>query len=96
MPRAKKVPQRQCVACRKVRPKREMIRVVRTPAGELRVDPTGKLSGRGAYVCPDATCAEIAIRENRLQHALVVAVPEAIVEDLRVAVVRSAQVPGRS
>lgn len=90
------MPQRQCVACRQVRPKREMVRVVRTPAGEVRVDVTGKVSGRGAYVCPDNACAETAVREQRLQHALEAAVPEAIIGDLRAAVDRGAQSPGRS
>ncbi len=96
MSRIKHVPQRQCVACRQVRPKREMVRVVRTPAGEVRVDSTGKVSGRGAYVCPDAACADTAVREHRLQHALEVAIPEAIVEDLRATAGRGAQAPGRS
>lgn len=96
MSKVRHVPQRQCVGCRQVRPKREMVRVVRTPAGEVRVDLTGKVSGRGAYVCPDVACAETAVRERRLQQALEVAVPEAIVEELRAAMDRGAQAPGRS
>ncbi|MDQ7857349.1 MAG: YlxR family protein [Armatimonadota bacterium] len=70
MAKVRRVPQRQCVACRQMRPKRELVRVVRTPAGEVRVDPTGKVSGRGAYVCPAADCAEVALRAGRLEHAL--------------------------
>lgn len=95
MPKAKHVPQRQCVACRQVRPKRDLVRIVRTPAGEVRVDLTGKVSGRGAYVCPDTACAETAVRERRLQHAIEIAVPEAIIEELRAAVSHRAQFLGR-
>ncbi|MDR7484175.1 MAG: YlxR family protein [Armatimonadota bacterium] len=90
MPKARHIPQRQCVACRQMRPKRELVRVVRTPGGEVRVDPTGKASGRGAYVCPSGDCAEIAVREGRLQHALEVPIPEPTAADLRAAVARRA------
>jgi predicted RNA-binding protein YlxR (DUF448 family) len=86
MPRVRHVPQRQCVACRQMRPKRELIRVVRTPGGELRVDATGKVSGRGAYVCPAPACVETALRERRVEHALDVAVSDAVVGALRAAV----------
>ncbi|MBI3998553.1 MAG: YlxR family protein [Armatimonadetes bacterium] len=95
MPRVRHVPQRQCVACRTMGPKRELVRVVRTPAGDVRVDTTGKVSGRGAYICPTADCAEIAVREGRLQHALDVPVPPAVVEELRAAVARRTHVPGK-
>jgi len=72
-----------CVACKRMRPKRELIRVVRTPAGEIRIDPTGKLSGRGAYVCPDPACAEAGVRDGGLQHALEVPIPEEAGAELR-------------
>lgn len=65
-----------------MRPKREMIRIVRTPAGEIRVDPTGKLAGRGAYVCPEPDCVETGVREQRLQHALEVPIPEDVAASL--------------
>lgn len=64
------VPQRTCVGCRQVRPKREMIRVVRTPDVGVQVDPTGKRAGRGAYLCPRQACWEAALAEGRLDHAL--------------------------
>ena len=83
MPSTRKVPVRTCVACRRTRPKREMVRVVRTPAGEVMVDPTGKLSGRGAYVCPELDCVNVGVREQRLQHALEVQIPEEIAQVLR-------------
>ncbi len=96
MPRVRHVPQRQCVACRQMRPKRELIRVVRTPAGEVRVDATGKVSGRGAYVCPAGDCAEVAVRERRLQHVLEVAIPEVVASELQTMAARAAGVPGKA
>ncbi len=86
MPRVRKVPERTCVACGRVRPKRELVRIVRTPGGELKVDLTGKVSGRGAYVCPEPPCAERGVKQGRLQYALEVPVPEHLVDDLRRAV----------
>lgn len=66
----RKVPQRSCVACRRVRPKREMKRVVRTPTGQVVVDPSGKQSGRGAYVCPTSACLSQALQRNLFERAL--------------------------
>src|SRR5438552_6487361 len=76
-----------------MRPKRELIRVVRTAAGEIKVDVAGKLSGRGAYVCPTPQCAEAGVREGRLQHALLAPIPEDVGADLERAIetVRTAQ-----
>jgi len=93
MPKIRKIPARMCVACKQMRPKRELIRVVRTPAGEIKVDVTGKLSGRGAYVCPTPQCAEAGVREGRLQHALLAPIPEGVGADLERAIetVRTAQ-----
>ncbi len=68
--RRKHVPQRTCVACRQVRPKKELIRVIRSPSGEIQVDETGKKSGRGAYLCPNRSCWEIALTKKSLEHAL--------------------------
>lgn len=90
MPKTRKVPQRQCVACGQVRPKRDLVRVVRTPAGDVRVDVTGKVSGRGAYVCPDAGCVDRALRGGRLAGALAQPLAEDLAERLREASVRPA------
>lgn len=68
--RRKHVPRRTCVACRQVRPKRELIRIVRLLSGEIEVDETGKKSGRGAYLCPSRVCWEVALTKKRLEHAL--------------------------
>lgn len=64
------VPQRSCVACGGVRPKRELIRLVRTSGGGVEVDPDGKRSGRGAYLCPAPECWEIGLKKGRLEYAL--------------------------
>lgn len=83
MPNVRKIPARTCVACHKMRPKRELVRVVRTPAGEVKVDVTGKVSGRGAYVCPDPNCVEVGLREGRIQHALEVVISDAVAAELK-------------
>ena len=64
------VPQRTCVGCRKIRPKREMMRIVRTPDHGVEIDETGKKSGRGAYLCRQRDCWEIALKKDSLEHAL--------------------------
>lgn len=66
-PRQKHIPQRTCIACKQVRPKRELIRVVRTPAGHIELDPTSKKSGRGAYVCARRSCWDIALKKGKLE-----------------------------
>ncbi|MBI2955508.1 MAG: YlxR family protein [Chloroflexi bacterium] len=68
--RPKHVPQRTCVACRQERPKRELVRIVRALSGVVEVDPTGKKSGRGAYICRTRTCWEAALKKKALEHAL--------------------------
>jgi uncharacterized protein len=78
MPKTRRVPQRQCVACGTLRAKRELVRIVRTPDGTVHVDRTGKLSGRGAYVCPDPACVDRALREERLARALKQPIPDDI------------------
>jgi hypothetical protein len=92
MPKVRKVPQRQCVACGTTRSKRELVRVVRTPSGEVQVDATGKLSGRGAYVCPEASCVELALRHGRLAGVLERPIPDEVASRIREAASHS-QVP---
>jgi uncharacterized protein len=76
-------PTRTCVACRTPRQKRELLRVVRTPGGQIVLDPTGRAAGRGAYVCADATCQEGAISKGALRRALAVPVPAGLFDSLR-------------
>jgi predicted RNA-binding protein YlxR (DUF448 family) len=68
--RPRHVPQRTCVACRRTTAKRELVRIVRTPEGSVEVDPTGKRSGRGAYLCPTPDCWRLAVQKGRLDRAL--------------------------
>jgi hypothetical protein len=64
------VPMRRCAACRAARPKAELIRVVRTVAGRVTVDPTGRAAGRGAYFCRRTECAQAAVRRDIVRRAL--------------------------
>ena len=74
----KKIPMRQCLGCRENKPKKELIRVVRSPEGEISLDFRGKANGRGAYICPDPACLKKAIRQKALERALQTAIPEEI------------------
>jgi len=64
MNKVRKIPLRQCIACRNQKPKRELVRIVRNAEGQLLFDPKGKLPGRGAYLCVSADCLHKAIKEN--------------------------------
>jgi len=75
LPPRRPVPQRTCVACRVVRAKRDLIRVVRTPDGMVVIDPTGKKSGRGAYLCRRQGCWELGLKRGVLERALKGPVP---------------------
>ncbi len=80
---AKKVPVRMCLGCREMRPKKELIRVVRTPAGTVEIDPSGKRPGRGAYVCSNGACIDRAVETRRLEKALKKGVLPETIQDLR-------------
>ena len=66
----KKIPMRMCVGCREMKEKKTLIRVVRNPEGEVSIDPTGKKSGRGAYVCRNSECLKRAIKQKQLERQL--------------------------
>ncbi|MGN0982084.1 MAG: RNase P modulator RnpM [Candidatus Limivicinus sp.] len=78
----KKIPMRQCLGCREMKPKKELIRVVRSPEGEISLDFKGKASGRGAYVCPDPRCLKKAIKARALERAFSAQIPPEIYERL--------------
>ncbi len=78
----KKVPLRQCLGCREMKPKKELMRVVRSPEGEVSLDFKGKSPGRGAYVCGNAECLNKAVKSRALERALGVEIPETIYEAL--------------
>lgn len=88
----KKVPMRMCVGCRTMKEKRSLVRVVRTEEGEARVDPTGKMNGRGAYVCPCADCLKKAVRSRALERALEVKISPEVMERLAAEVERRGDV----
>lgn len=74
----KKTPMRKCVGCNEMKPKKELVRVVRSPEGEISVDPNGKKNGRGAYICPDKACLMKAKKAGRLEKAFECAIPEEV------------------
>lgn len=81
----RKIPMRMCMGCRERRPKRELVRVVRRAAdGVVSLDPTGKVAGRGAYVCCDKlACLEKAVKSKALERALETAIEPAVYDSLR-------------
>jgi len=66
---AKKIPMRMCIGCRQMRPKRELVRVVRSSEGRISLDPTGRAPGRGAYLCRDGACLERAMKSRALERS---------------------------
>ncbi len=83
MIKQKKIPMRMCVGCREMKPKKELIRVVRSPDGIVSLDPTGKKPGRGAYVCRAGDCLSRAIRQKQLERQLEAKLSEETSEALR-------------
>ena len=73
---------RMCVGCREMKPKKELIRVVRSPEGEIRLDFKGRANGRGAYVCPDAGCLKKAVRAKALERAFSCQIPQEVYDAL--------------
>ncbi|MBR5223731.1 MAG: YlxR family protein [Clostridia bacterium] len=78
----KKIPMRMCTGCHEMKPKKELIRVVKTPEGEIKLDFTGKLNGRGAYICNCAECLKKAKKQNSLSRAFSMAVSAEVYDNL--------------
>ena len=78
----KKIPMRQCLGCREMKPKKDLIRVVRSPEGALSLDFRGKLPGRGAYVCPDAACLAKVRKAKALERAFSTPIPDEVWDGL--------------
>lgn len=74
----KKIPMRQCLGCREMKPKKEMTRVVRAPDGGVSIDFRGKAPGRGAYICPSTECLKKALKSRALDRSLEVEIPQEI------------------
>ena len=82
MPKKKNIPMRMCIACREMKPKAEMTRVVRNAEGEISPDPTGKAPGRGAYICHDIECLKKARRAKRIERNLECEIPDAVYDEM--------------
>ncbi len=78
----KKIPLRKCTGCGEMKPKKELVRIVRSPEGDIHLDTTGKMNGRGAYICPDLQCLLKAKKGRRLEKAFECAVPAEIYDRL--------------
>ena len=78
----KKIPVRQCMGCSEHKPKRELIRVVLSPEGEISLDPVGKKPGRGAYICKDKKCLQKARKSRRIDRSLDCEIPDEIYDRL--------------
>jgi len=78
MQKPKKIPQRQCVGCREMKNKRDLIRVVKSPEGKVSLDFSGKKPGRGAYVCPAQACLAKARKSRALDRAFELTIPEEV------------------
>ena len=90
--KVKKIPTRQCLGCNEHKPKKELLRVVRSPEGEVSLDFTGKKSGRGAYICPSAACLKKARKSKRIDNALGVTISEEVYDSMEASLDAGAQV----
>ena len=82
MPKVRKIPMRMCVGCREMKPKAELMRVVKPQEGDAAIDRTGKASGRGAYVCENAECLKKAQKTRALERALEAKIEDSVFEQL--------------
>lgn len=83
MLKKRKVPLRKCLGCNEMKPKKELIRIVRSPEGKVDIDKVGKAPGRGCYICPNIKCLEAAVKANRVEKALETTVDAEIFKRLR-------------
>jgi len=74
----KRVPLRKCIGCNEQKPKKELLRVVRSPEGDISTDETGKKAGRGAYLCKNKACLTKARKAKRLEHAFACQIPDEV------------------
>lgn len=79
----KAIPQRTCTGCREKKDKKDLIRVVKNKEGQISIDKTGKMQGRGAYICDNIECLEKAIKSKGIERALEVKIEDEIYENLR-------------
>lgn len=74
----KKIPMRQCLGCCEMKNKKEMLRVIRTPEGDVCLDATGRKNGRGAYICPSMECLKAAMKNKGIERSLNVSIPKEV------------------
>ncbi len=79
---AKKIPMRQCLGCREHKPKRELVRIVRSPEGQVSLDRSGRMNGRGAYLCRNPGCLRRAVKAKALERAFGTTVPDEVLDRL--------------
>ncbi|MDF2822449.1 MAG: putative nucleic-acid-binding protein implicated in transcription termination [Clostridiales bacterium] len=79
----KKVPMRQCIGCQEMKPKKELLRVLKTPEDEYTIDSTGKKNGRGAYICHSYECLDKAIKTKGLERSFKNSIPKEVYDKLR-------------
>jgi len=94
MLRKRKIPLRVCIGCQEKKPKKELVRIVRTPDGDVALDLTGKKSGRGAYICPMQNCLKNALKSKRLDKNLQLQVSQDLVEAISVYLEREVEGKG--
>ena len=82
MQKPRKIPQRQCVGCREMKNKKDLIRAVRSPEGTVSLDFVGKKPGRGAYVCPEIACLAKARKSRALERAFEMAIPAEVYDEM--------------
>lgn len=80
--KVRKIPMRMCLGCQEMKPKKELMRIVRTPEGTVEVDPSGKRNGRGAYICSKVECLKAAVKGHRFQKAFDVALSPELIQEL--------------
>lgn len=78
----RKIPMRQCIGCREMKSKKEMIRVIKTPEDEIMIDATGRKNGRGAYICPSRDCLARAIKSKGLERSFKMSIPTDVYDQL--------------
>lgn len=83
MSAVKKIPQRQCIGCKEMKNKKDMIRILKTSSQDFVIDATGKKNGRGAYICADSKCLEKAIVGKGLERSFKMSIPAEVYENLK-------------
>ncbi len=78
----KKIPLRKCTGCGEMKPKKELVRVVKTPEDKVLIDLTGRVNGRGAYICPNAECLKIARKSKRIEKSFQMQIPDEVYDKM--------------